>query len=114
MAEIISESESLSRLDLGGTRLTSVGLAKICEMKLRHLDVWATNISVEDLDLLANIPSLESLSIGGYEGQTTMTAADVLPRLKNLTTLKRLWLDGVELNEAQSEELKGRYDYFYN
>ena len=54
------------------------------------------------------------MSIGGYEGQTTMTAADVLPRLKNLTTLKRLWLDGVELNEAQSEELKGRYDYFYN
>lgn len=114
MAEIIAESESISALDLGSTRLTSTGLAKICQMKLSHLDVWATDISEEDLELLANISCLESLSIGGYDGQKTMTAEGVIPRLKNLKALKRLWLDGVEVNESQAAELKDRYEYFYN
>lgn len=114
MAEIIAESESISTLYIGATRLTSIGLAKICQMNLRYLDIWATHIREEDLDLLANIPNLESLSIGGYEGQKTMTAEGVIPRLKNIKTLKGLWLDGVELNESQSAELKERYEYFEN
>ena len=71
--------------------------------QLRSLDIWALDIQEEDLELLNDLPNLEYLSIGGgYEDQTTLTSKGVLPRLAQLPSLKRVWLDGITLSVKAS------------
>lgn len=65
-AKHLSVSRSLRQLDLGSTPLTGAGLRHLCRMKqLRSLDLWASNITEMDIELLAELPHLEYLSIGG-------------------------------------------------
>ena len=115
MAAMVAGSKSIKHLEIGASRITSRGLKLISEMRqLRTLDIWATDIAEQDLELLANLPALESLSIGGADGQTSLTAKGTLPRLKQITSLKRVWLDGISLSPSEKSELERRYEYFRN
>ena len=115
MATALPSSSTLEALDIGATRVTAVGLRSICTMsQLRHLDIWALDIQEEDLELLGSLPNLEYLSLGGYEGQTTLTSKGVLPRLAQLPSLKRIWLDGIALSSNERAALEKRYEYVRN
>lgn len=110
MAALLATSQSLQTLDVGSTALTGKGLKQICQMKqLRRLDIWNLNICAQDLEWLANLPHLTYLSLGSPDGQQTLDASSVLPRLAELPALKELWLDGIELTEAQIKDLQNRY-----
>jgi hypothetical protein len=110
MAARIMTSKSLRSLDIGATLLTRSGVEHLCQMKhLLSLDLWATKITESDVDLLATMPNLEYLSLGGVEGDTTFDAKTLLPRLQAIPSLRRIWLDGVQLSEAQKDVLEGLY-----
>ena len=110
MAASISNSNRLVSLDIGNTRLTRKGLSHLCTMKqLRSLDIWAANITESDLDLLAQLPTLTYLSLGNMEGLSTFNAESLLPRLKAISSLQLVWLDGIALNPKQQAELESRY-----
>jgi Leucine-rich repeat (LRR) protein len=111
MATIVSKSNIIKHLEIGASKLTSNGFKKISEMsQLQSLDIWATNIQESDLKLLSKLPKLEYLSIGGYIDQTRLTSKGVLPCLKDIPSLKRLWLDGVVLTENEKKELEETYE----
>ena len=114
-AKRLTASNTITHLDIGAGRLTNKGLKEICRMsQLQSLDIWGTNIDERGLDLLANLPNLDYLSIGGYYGQTTLTAKGVIPRLEAIKSLKKVWLDGISLTESESKLLKERYEYMRN
>jgi hypothetical protein len=111
MAEQISVSTSITSLDIGATRISPVGLAHLCTMKqLRSLDLWATQIQEGDLALLSELPMLEYISVGGFEHLPSLNAESVLPILSALPSLKRVWLDGIDLTLSQREQLAARYE----
>jgi len=111
MAAAIAQIKRITKLDVGATLLTRKGLRHICGMKqLRSLDIWATNIAEEDLDMLADLPGLEYLSVGGYEGQKDLTSNGVLPRLERIKSLKRVWLDGIPITDKEKGHLEERYE----
>jgi hypothetical protein len=111
MAEQLSASTSITSLDVGATNLSHIGLAYLCKMQqLRSLDIWAAPVRECDLDLLAALPKLEYLSIGGYGDARPLDAESILPTLSAMPSLKRLWLDGIELTPSQREALDERYE----
>ena len=111
MAATLATSERIVRLDIGATRVGPKGLQSICQMtQLRELDIWALDIQECDLDELAALTNLEYLSVGGYDEQTVLTAKGVLPRIAQLPSLKRLWLDGIPLTKDEVAELERRYE----
>ncbi len=115
IATIVSESNMIKHLHVGASKLTSNGLEKISKMsQLQSLDIWATNIHESDLKLLSKLSNLEYLSLGGCVDQTRFTSKGVLLYLKDLPTLKRLWLDGIVLTENEKKELEETYEYFKN
>lgn len=115
MAAIISKSNMIKHLEIGASKLTSEGLKKISGMsQLQTLDIWSTNIHESDLKLLSKLPNLEYLSLGGHIDQSRFTAKGVLPYLKDMPSLKRLWLDGIVLTENEKKELEETYEYFRN
>lgn len=110
MARRMSESLSLKWMELGATRLTRSGLESLLLMtQLRGLDLWATQLAVEDFVLLRNLPALEYVSIGGYI-DTPIDGSALMPSLLSLPALKRVWLDGVTLDSAQIALLERRFD----
>lgn len=112
MAEALSSSPTIESLEIGATHVTKAGLKSICKMsQLRRLDIWALDIEEKDLDLLTNLPNLEYLSLGGAECQTRLSAKGVLPRLAKLSSLKRLWLDGIKLSRNERATLERRYEF---
>jgi hypothetical protein len=107
MARKIGQSTSIHTLDIGATKLTGRGLKYLCSMKqLRSLDLWATSVREPDLDLLRSLPQLEYVSVGGYAGDESLDSGHLVPLFQSLPSLKRLWLDGVNISEAQVAELK--------
>lgn len=115
MATIISKSNRIKHLEIGATKLTSEGLKKISGMsQLQALDIWSTNIHESDLKLLSKLPNLEYLSLGGCIDQPRFKAKGILPYLKDMPSLKRLWLDGIVLTENEKKELEETYEYFRN
>ncbi|MEL6380509.1 MAG: hypothetical protein AAGK25_09500 [Pseudomonadota bacterium] len=111
LADIVSQSKTVTRFEIGATRITRDGLEKICSMKqLRGLDVWANDISETDLDLLVALPNLEYLSIGGHDEQTTFTLKGTLPILQQIPSLTHLWLDGFRVTKDEWAYLNDRYD----
>ena len=107
----LAVSSTLASLQVGANPLTAIGLQTICKMvQMRELDVWATNVVEEDLELLLGLPNLEYLSVGGYDGQTKLTAAGVLPRLAQMKSLKRIWLDQIYVPEEQLAQLHETYE----
>ncbi len=110
MAELLIDNHSLHSLDVGMTRLSGKGLAHLRTMKnLRSLDLWATGITEDDLDLLADMP-LEYLSIGRVDDDTpsSFSVETVMKKLAALPALKRVWLDGLDLNAEHLAEFKRR------
>jgi Leucine-rich repeat (LRR) protein len=113
MATMVAESKSIKHLDIGASKITAKGLRLISTMQqLQSLDIWSVDIGEKDIELLSNLPNLEYLSIGGFDNQTKLTSKGVLPRIKEISTLKRLWLDGIALTSAEKTELGKRYEYF--
>lgn len=112
MAERISASTLMTSLDVGATRITGAGLKHLCKMtQLRSFDLWATtSIHENDLDLLAELPNLEYVSVGECSDVASFKAETLLPRLSAVSSLKRLWLDGIELDASQRASLEGRYE----
>jgi Leucine-rich repeat (LRR) protein len=115
MANILAKSSSITHLDVGATKLTSKGLKIISTMQqLQSLDIWALNIKEKDLELLFSLPYLEYFSIGGVDEQTTLTSKGVIPRLKEMRSLKRVWLDGISLSPGEKAELEKKIEYVRN
>jgi hypothetical protein len=109
-AKRLSASRSLCSLDLGATQLTGKGLKYICRMRqLRSLDLWASKIIEADIELLADLPHLEYLAIGQVEGEAVFSADTLLPRLRAIRSLKRIWLDGIGLSQRAKRQLERRY-----
>ena len=112
MAVTLAQSTTIDALEVGATLVTARGLRSICTMsQLRYLDIWAIDIQEDDLELLSELPNLEQLSLGGYEGQTTLTSNGVLPRLAALPSLKRVWLDGINVSRSEKAALGKRYEF---
>ena len=107
----LSESQTLLSLDVGATRMTGAGLKNICRMKqLEHLDIWLTNISDSELAYLTELPKLKSLSAGGHHGGPNALHADlILPSLRKLKSLEKLWLDGVYCSAEEEQEIRALF-----
>ena len=111
LAELISRSQTITSLEVGCTRVTKIGLEKLCSMpQLRELDIWSNNIGEADFDMLSRLKNLEYLSVGGHDDQTEFTLAGTLPRLKNIPSLKRVWLDGFRVTRDEWNELNRLYE----
>jgi len=111
MAADMSGSTKLVSLDLGATNLSGRGLAHICKMKqLRHLDLWATKIQLEDVDHLSRLPNLESLTLGNFDEGEPWAAENLLPKLLVMQPLRRIWLDGIPVNDIQKIRLESRFE----
>jgi hypothetical protein len=109
MAHLIGQSTSIHSLDLGATKLTRRGLEFLSSMKqLRSLDLWATSLRERDLELLRSFPHLEYVSVGGYAGSDSLDAAYLVSLFGSLPSLKRVWLDGVDIAEAELAVLRER------
>ncbi|TPI43272.1 hypothetical protein FJW05_23260 [Mesorhizobium sp. B2-9-1] len=110
-ARMVSHSKAITALELGATDITAVGLQAICKMsQLRWLDIWSTGIAEHDLKMLSQLPNLEYLSIGGHEGQTTLTAAGTLATLYEIPSLKTVWLDGLHVTKQDWGKLTERFE----
>lgn len=110
-ASMISGSRTITSLEIGATRLTKLGLARICAMtQLKALDIWATDIGEPEIDLLQRLPNLEYLSIGGHDEQTVFSAGSTLPKLYEMPSLKTVWLDGFHVTRRQWQDLNDRYE----
>lgn len=110
MAACISGSKRLLSLDVGATRITRTGLKHLCTMKqLLSLDLWATRLTEFDLDLLAQLPNLEYLSVGNVEGISLFDSELLLSKLSAIPSLRRVWLDGIAVSTEQQAELESKY-----
>ena len=111
MAALASASKTLVSLEVGATRLSGKGLKHLCRMKqLRSLDLWATHINIADLSLLSEMPALEYLSVGDYGMKCGLDAGQVIEQLDKISSLKRIFLDGIRLSDSQHAELLEKYD----
>jgi hypothetical protein len=111
MAGQLSTSKLITSLDVGSTKITREGLRHICKMKqLRSLDIWALPIQESDLDLLAELPNLEYLSVGELQDGRAFRAETLIPRLNAIASLKQIWLDGVKVSATQKASLEARYE----
>ncbi|MBC3909684.1 leucine-rich repeat domain-containing protein [Undibacterium umbellatum] len=109
MAATLSASQKIHALDLGATKITGPGLAHLCRMtQLKSLDLWATQVTIADLDLLTGLPHLEYLFLGNFEDMPSFDAAELIPKLEALASLKNIWLDGIRLDEEQAARLRAR------
>lgn len=110
-AKQISVSRSLLSLDVGATRLTRKGLKHLCRMKqLKSLDLWASDIEEADIELLSDLPNLEYLSIGQVDGETHFNADTLLPKLKAIKSLSRVWLDGVPVSAQTRRKYEKHFE----
>lgn len=109
MARLVAKSSTIHTLHLGATNLTRTGLAHLLSMhQLRSLDLWATRLSETDLELLQELPHLEYLSVGGYTGSTSLDPERMVSLMLRLPSLKRVWLDGVDVSPEQVARLEQR------
>lgn len=111
LAKSVSQSTTITGLELGSTKITKAGLACICGMaQLKKLDIWWANIEEADLEMLQRLPNLEYLSIGGHDQQTDFTPEGTFPHLFRMPALKKVWLDGLNVTKAQWRELNERFE----
>lgn len=107
MAEALSASKQIHALDLGATKITGLGLEHLSRMtQLKSLDLWATQVKLEELDLLTQLPHLEYLSLGNFDDHPGFDAAELIPKLEALTSLKNVWLDGISFDKQQAARLR--------
>jgi hypothetical protein len=106
MAWRLAQSQTIASLDIGSTDITRVGLAHLCRMpQLKALDLWATDIQLADLSLLEALPNLEYLSLGSMSRPDKYDADGLVAQLQRLPTLKKLWLDGVKLDQRHIDAI---------
>lgn len=111
MAKKLSGSQTIETLDIGATPVTGIGLEYLTRMEqLRSLDLWATHIREADLPRLQNLPSLEYLSLGNYDQHVQLDADAVCQQILQLPSIKRVWLDGIQLNTHQKEALEQKLE----
>jgi hypothetical protein len=113
LASRLRTGTALRSLFLPLNPLTRAGLRHIVTLEsLRELDLWETDITLEDLDLLAALPQLEYLSIGVGDPDGPRQTYDpdrLLPMLARLPSLQRLELDGIDLDETQRAAYAARF-----
>ncbi len=113
LAAIIATSQTIKHLSIGASKLTAKGLQRISAMsQLESLDIWSIDINERDLAPLSKLHNLKYLSIGGCDGQTRLTYSGVMPYIDQLTSLRRLWLDGISFSETDRIDLNNKYEYF--
>jgi len=111
MAKRLCRSETISSLDIGATKISGIGLSHLVAMKaLRSLDLWATRLTEDDLKLLRQLPNLEYLSVGNFEGCASLDPQRVVSLFLELPSLKRVWLDGIPLTPEQKLALESKLD----
>lgn len=111
MAKSLSQSRTLTSLDVGATRITRRGLGHLVTMHgLKSLDLWANALTEDDLDLLLELPQLEYVSIGNYDRLPSLDPRRVVPLLLRLPALKRVWLDGIAPSIEQRGALQEKLD----
>jgi len=112
MARKISRSTKISSLEVGGTRLTHVGLAHLAKMtQLHSLDLWALDLNATDLRMLLALPNLEYVSIGRRDTAPPLDAAAITKVLLESRSVKRVWLDGVRLEYDQRAALEAKLEF---
>ena len=115
LAAIIAKSRTIKHLSVGASKLTAKGLESISALsQLESLDIWSIDVGETDLAPLLKLQNLEYLSVGGCEDQSRLTYKGIKPYLNELPSLKRLWLDGIVLNDAEKLEMNNKYEYFRN
>jgi Leucine rich repeat len=106
MAKLMSRSGRITKLDVSNTKISGVGLRALCKMsQLTSLDLWANNLSINDLENLRGLPRLDYLSIGNAHGYDDYDPEQVVQLLLSLPALKRVWLDGITLSDLQRAKL---------
>ncbi len=107
MLERLCTKRSLTQLDIGTTAITRRGLIAVCTSmpQLQSLDLWSTKLTLDDLQLLTELPKLEYLSVGDLEGLCDWDQAPLTKLLLDLPALKRVWIEGVEIDQAHRERL---------
>lgn len=111
MAKKVSRSKTIESLDIGATCITGVGLEHLSQMRqLRSIDLWATDITEADLQFLLHMPKLEYVSLGNREDLPQLDAEKVCGLILESPSLKRVWLDGIRLSEAQRETLEAKLE----
>jgi hypothetical protein len=111
MAKRLAHSETLTALDIGGTRITGAGLRSLVTMEqLKSLDLWATKLTEDDLALLRELPNLEYVSLGNYDGAPSPDPDRVIPLILSLARLKRIWLDGMRLETHHRDALQAQIE----
>ncbi len=111
MAKKISRSTTITLLDVGGTRLTRVGLADLVKMtQLHSLDLWALDLNATDLTMLQALPNLEYVALGGHEHAPSLDADAITTLILESRSVKRVWLDGVRLERHQQVALEAKLE----
>jgi hypothetical protein len=127
MAEAIASNHAIEHLDVGSTRVTARGLGSICRMRqLASLDLWETNIGIDDLRMLTALQRLEYLSLGKIadstkttdglrvDGNPSQDAQAIVDLILRMPSLKRVWLDGVQLSGELRQSLESRLESLRN
>ena len=76
--------------------------------QLQSLDLWATDLSESDLEVVRDLPNLEYLSIGGYRDTGSLDSEIVVSLLLAMPSLESAWLDGIGVSAAQIARLDER------
>jgi len=114
MAARLHARASLRRLGVGHTALTREGLQHIARLRqLRSLNIRANPIAEADIDLLAELPLLECLSLGraaACQALPPFDARTLLPRLQAIPALKHLVLEGVTVDDEQRSRYERHFE----
>jgi hypothetical protein len=111
MAKKISRSTTIGSLEVGGTRLTRIGLAHLAQMtQLHSLDLWALDLDATDLTMLQALPKLEYVAFGGHEHAPSLDADAITTLILESRSVKRVWLDGVRLERHQQDALEAKLE----
>jgi len=108
--EYLNKMPNLEMLNLASRNITDAGLVHIEALKqLKKLELRGTNFGDSSLEYVAKLPQLERLDLSDdgtlpWQTQNKYTAAG-LALLKNIKTLRVLWLYGVRTGDAEIKQL---------
>lgn len=110
MAARLHARASLRRLHVGHTALTRDGLQHLARLRpLRSLDIRGNAIAEADIDLLAELPQLECLSLGQATAPP-FDARTLLPRLQAIPALKHVVLESVAVDDEQRTRYERHFE----
>ena len=113
LAPQLPRGSGILALNLAHAPLSRSGLTHVLRMPaLRELDLWATPLQLDDLDMLAGLPQLENLSLGHWDDERKFDGAALLAKLAPLPALRTVSLDGVRLDPSTRMAFKARFADF--